>query len=114
MARTYDDIEFHLIEVIAQPSEDSLRIERTLAEMIRKGDAAFVWEGRPYIALVCNEEKAARAAVRLEGMARSRELPARLSFVEEPYPDALKKVADRVISGWVKVFPRRSDDDWIG
>lgn len=114
MPATRDEIEFHLLEIALENDRDGSRVTEVLKPLMRTGDTLFNFEGNHYIAVVGTRLGSVRAARRLMTMAQERDLTLTIEMADEPLPLHLKRALDRVIGGWVKVYPRPERDVWKG
>lgn len=107
MAKTKFGVEFFLIEVTPESERSSLEeIQRALKKSVRYGDGVFIAHERLYLAIVADVRGSAQAARRLMRVLRDLGHEVRTKLIPEPFPDVVRGVAGRVISGEVWVEPR--------
>lgn len=114
MPATRDEIEFHLLEVTVDNDGESSKAAEVLKPMMRTGDTLFEFEGKNYMAVVGTRLGGMRAARRLTALALGQGLSLTIAMVEEPFSFPFQRALDRVVGGWIKVFPRREEDRWHG
>lgn len=113
MAVTKSGTEFYLVEVTPRTEE----VERVLVGAVRPGDAVFWADGSLYVAVVADVRGGAQAVRRLMRIAKDEHgVATHVRMVPEPFPEAVDSIARRVISGEIRVAPRRdaSSIPWEG
>lgn len=107
MATTALGVEFYLLEVFGEGGSTSIQdVASTLRAAIRDTDAAFIENGRLYIAFAGDVRGAARATRRLMNVSKKQGIETRYRLVVEPFPDDIGTIANRVIDGQVEVSER--------
>ena len=106
MAKTESGVEFYLVEMRPDSGAHLEEVEDLLRRTVRKGDGVFTFEGHLYIALPGDVRGAGHATRRILRHVRNAALPVRTRLVEEPFPENLSVVANRVATGEIQIYQR--------